>query len=132
MQILAKRDLNGDGAEDPVTLNYSINGSEPVSDAHRGVGRAATATASPGDLYYHIVRGTVTGAGEDDSVKVWFTGGGATSDSFTFDVVGSAPKDVLVVAAEDYTGTSNEPAYPSTAGPHFLSYYTDALTANGI
>ena len=42
-----------------------------------------------------------------------------------------APKDVLVVAAEDYTGTSNVPAYDATAGPHYLDYYTDALTANG-
>jgi Immune inhibitor A-like, MAM domain len=46
--------------------------------------------------------------------------------------VGSAPKDVLVVAAEDYTGTSNVPAYASATGPNYLSYYTDALTANGV
>ena len=131
VQILAKRDINGDGAEDPVTLHYSINGNEPVStptEEWAGGDRYGKS----GDLYYRIVEGTVTGAGEDDSVQVWFTGGGATSDSFTFEVVGSAPKDVLVVAAEDYSGPSNEPAYSSTAGPHFLSYYTDALTANGI
>ena len=89
-----------------------------------GSGEGGDRYGGPGDLYYHIVRGTVSGASAGDTVDVWFTGGGATSDSFSFDVVGNAPKDVLVVAAEDYTGTSNVPAYPSPAGPYQLSYYT--------
>jgi Zinc carboxypeptidase/Immune inhibitor A-like, MAM domain len=132
VQILAKRDIDGDGAEDPVTLNYSVNGGATVT-APTGEWDGGDRYGGPGDLYYRIARGTVTGAQEGDTVSVWFTGGGATSDSFTFDVVGTAdPGDVLIVAAEDYTGTSNVPAYPSTAGPHLLSYYTDALTANGV
>ena len=131
VQILAKRDINGDGAEDPVTVNYSINGAPPVT-ASTSEWDGGDRYGAPGDLYYHIVRGTVAGADAGDSVRVWFTGGGATSDSFTFDVVSSAPKDVLVVAAEDYSGPSNVPAYASAAGPHFLSYYTDALAANGV
>jgi Zinc carboxypeptidase/Immune inhibitor A-like, MAM domain len=131
VQVLAKRDLDGDGAEDPVTLNYSVNDGDPVT-APTGEWNGGDRYGGPGDVYYHIVGGTVTGANPGDRVTVWFTGGGATSDSFTFDVVGAEPKQVLVVAAEDYTGTSNVPAYPSTAGPHLLSYYTDALTANGV
>ncbi len=35
---------------------------------------------------------------------------------------------MLVVAAEDYTGASPVQA----PGPHYLSYYLDALAANGI
>jgi hypothetical protein len=112
-------------------VNYSINGGPPVTGS-TSEWNGGDRYGAPGDLYYHIVRGTVAGADAGDSVRVWFTGGGATSDSFTFDVVGSAPKDVLVVAAEDYSGPSNVPAYASTAGPHFLSYYTDALAANGV
>jgi Zinc carboxypeptidase len=131
VQVLAKRDIDGDGAEDAVTLNYSINGGAPVT-APAGEWDGGDRYGGPGDLYYRIVRGSVTGANRGDTVSVWFTGGGATSDSFSFEVVGTAPKNVLVVAAEDYTGPSNEPAYPSTAGPHLLSYYTDALTANGV
>ena len=131
VQVLAKRDLNGDGVDDPVTLNYSVNGGPPHT-APAGEWDGGDRYAGPGDVYYHIVRGTVTGASAGDTVRVWFTGAGATSDSFSFDVVADAPKDVLVVAAEDYTGTSNVPSYPSTAGPHYLSYYTDALTANGV
>ena len=39
---------------------------------------------------------------------------------------------VLVLAQEDYTGNSALPAYPSTDGPFYLSYYADALEANGV
>jgi hypothetical protein len=91
-----------------------------------------TRFGSAGDLYYRVMRGTVTGAAAGDVVKVWFTGGGQQSGSFTFDVLGVNPPQVLVVAAEDYTGASNEPAYASSTGPNHLGYYTDALTANGI
>ena len=38
----------------------------------------------PGDVYYHIVRGQVTGTQPGNSVKVWFEGGGQVSDSFTY------------------------------------------------
>ena len=121
VQVLAKRDINGDGAEDPVTLHYSVNGAAPVT-APTGEWEGGDRYGGPGDLYYHIARGTVTGANAGDTVEVWFSGGGATSASFTFDVIGTAPKDVLVVAAEDYTGASNVPAYPSAAGPNYLSW----------
>ena len=131
VQILAKRDLNGDGTPDSVSLKYSINGG-PTQTGTTTEWGGGSRYGAPGDVYYHIVRGTVTGAAGGQSVKVWFTGGGATSESFTFTVVESAPKDVLVVAAENYSGTSAEPAYASTTAPNFLSYYTDALTANGI
>jgi hypothetical protein len=130
VQVLAKRDLDGDGTDDPVSLNYSVNGG-PTLSADTAEWEGGDRYGDAGDLYYHIVRGSVTGASAGDTVKVWFTGAGQSSDSFTFEVVTDAPKDVLVVAAEDYTGTSNVPAYDATAGPHYLDYYTDALTANG-
>ena len=38
------------------------------------------------NVYYHYVRGTVTGTSPGDSVRVWFSGGGETSQSFTYDV----------------------------------------------
>jgi hypothetical protein len=38
--------------------------------------------------------------------------------------------DVLILAAEDRTGAS--PVYPSPQAPNYLSFYEDALTANGI
>ena len=38
----------------------------------------------PADVYYHELRGVVTGTTPGDSVEVWFEGGGARSDSFTY------------------------------------------------
>ena len=131
MQILAKRDIDNDGNEDAVTAHWSINGG-PTQDATASEWPGGDRYGEPGDVYYHIVGATATGAEAGDNVRVWFTGGGATSDSFTYQVVTSSPKDVLVVAAEDYTGTSNVPPYASATGPNYLSYYTDALDANGV
>ncbi len=39
---------------------------------------------------------------------------------------------VLVLAVEDYTGFSNFPAYAQKKKPNYLSYYTNALNANGV
>jgi hypothetical protein len=123
VRVLAKRSLGA------VQVRYRING-------------GATQTASTSDwlggerygpgngTYYHVVTGTVTGTAPGDDVQVWFTGGGATSDSFTYNVVSDTDRRVLVLAAEDYTGAS--PAKPGVVAPQYLSFYADALTANGI
>ena len=74
------------------------------------------------------MRGVVKGTEPGDSVEVWFKGGGKNSESFTYEVVSDTGNEVLVVAAEDYTGASP----PQTAGPHYLDYYVDALEANGV
>jgi hypothetical protein len=121
VRVLAKRDLGR------VTLKYQINGGR--------VRRARTREWDGGDRYtpgnsnyYHVLRGTVTGTDPGDKVKVWFDGGREESESFTYDAVSESGKRVLVLSAEDYTGAS--PVQP--AGPHYLSYYTDALEANSI
>ena len=49
--------------------------------------------------------------------------------TFTFTAAVSAPKDVLVLAAEDYSGTHPGPVHP---GPEYLSVYTDALQSLGL
>ncbi len=122
VQILAKRDINGDGAEDPVTVHYSINGGPPLDTPDRGVGRRLPLRQVRATSTTTSSRARSPVPSRATRCKVWFTGGGATSDSFTFDVVGSAPKDVLVVAAEDYSGhrpTSRPIRRPPA--PHFLS-----------
>ena len=123
VRVLAKRSLGA------VMLQYQINDgavqSRPTSEW------AGDERYGPGnDVYYHVVRGSVTGTAPGDSVKVWFTGGGATSDSFTYTVESDSGRRVLIVAAEDYTGAS--PVYADQSGPNYLSFYTDALTANGV
>lgn len=120
VRVIAQRSL-GD-----VTLKYSINGDDPIS--------ATTEEWTGGDRYggqtgvhYAVMRGFVTGTEPGDSVEVWFEGGGETSESFTYQAVEESENDVLIVAAEDYTGASPVQA----GGPNYLDYYADALEANG-
>ena len=121
VRVLAKRSLGA------VTVNWKINGGAPQSDGTSEWTGGERYGAGQG-AHYHVVTGTVTGTSPGDSVEVWFTGGGATSDSFTYEAVSDTGDDVLVLAAEDYTGAS--PVQPP-GGPHQLSFYTDALTAEG-
>ena len=120
VQVLAKRALGA------VSVKYRINGgavqTAPTSQWAGGE------RYKPASVYYHVMRGTVTGTNPGDSVEVWFEGGGQKSESFTYQAVSETGNRMLVVAAEDYTGASPV----QTAGPHYLSYYLDALAANGI
>ncbi len=118
--VIAKRSLGA------VQAKYRINGgavqSAPMSEWEGG------STYNPASVYYHQMRGVVTGTDPGDSVEVWFEGGGQVSDSFTYQAVSESGNRVLVVAAEDYTGAS---PVQDPAGPHFADTYTDALAANG-
>jgi hypothetical protein len=117
--VIAKRSLGA------VTVKYRINGgavqSAPTSEWGGG------STYNPASVYYHQMRGVVTGTDPGDSVEVWFEGGGQRSDSFTYAAVSESGSRVLVVAAEDYTGASPVQA----PGPHYAGTYVDALAANG-
>ncbi len=123
VQVNAARSLGA------VTLKYQVNGgavqNRPTSEWNGG-----ERFGGPGDVYYHIMRGPVTGTQPGDSVKVWFEGGGQVSDAFTYAAKIESNAHVLVLAAEDYTGLS--PVYKKTNGPSYLSYYLDALAANNI
>jgi hypothetical protein len=120
VQVLAKRSL-GD-----VTLHYRINGGpeQTASTSEWSGGERYT----PASVYYREMRGVVTGTSPGDSVEVWFEGGGESSDSFTYQAVSESGSEVLVVAAEDYSGASPG----QDPGPHYAGYYVDALAANGI
>ena len=119
--VNAKRSLGA------VTVKYSINGG-PVRSAPTSQW-AGGEKYTPASVYYHQLRGQVTGTKPGDSVQVWFEGGGEVSRSFTYKAVSESGDRVLVVAAEDYTGAS---PVQKPNGPHYASYYTAALTANGI
>jgi hypothetical protein len=131
VQVLARRDLDNDGDQDAVTLNYSINGGA-TQTASTDEWDGGDRYGGPGDTYYRIVRGNVTGAPLNSNVKVWFTGVGKTSDSFTFHVDKTNANQVLILADTDYTGPSNFPPYTAGDGtPPFLTAYTDAVAASG-
>jgi hypothetical protein len=118
--VIAKRSLGA------VEVKYRIGDgavqSAPMSEWEGG------SRYDPASVYYHQMRGVVTGTTPGDSVEVWFEGGGEVSDSFTYEAVSESGNRVLVVAAEDYTGAS---PVQDPAGPHFVDTYTAALAANG-
>jgi hypothetical protein len=118
--VVAKRSLGA------VTVKYRINGG-PVQSAPTSEWQGGQ-RYSPASVYYHQMRGVVTGTDPGDSVEVWFEGGGQRSDSFTYQAVSESGNRVLVVAAEDYTGAS---PVQSPGGPHYANTYVDALAANG-
>ncbi len=123
VRVLARRSLGA------VTLKYRINGGA-VQSASTSEWNGGERSGGPGDVYYRIMRGNVTGTSPGDVVEVWFEGGGQSSDSFTYSAEVESSNRVLVLAAEDYSGIS--PVYKDTSEPTYLSYYLDALTANGI
>ena len=123
VRVLAKRSLGA------VTAKFQVNGGAVQSAATSEWTGGQRYGAGDG-AYYHVVQGAVTGAPPGSSVTVWFEGGGQRSDSFTYRVVSDSGRRVLVVAAEDYTGAS--PGKPGVTAPQYLSFYTDALSANGV
>jgi hypothetical protein len=120
--VLAKKALGA------VTAQYRVNGG-PVQSAATSEWQGGDRFGGP-SKYFHIMRGEVTGTSPGDSVEVWFTGGGQDSQHFTYAVASDSNRDVLIVAAEDYTGIS--PVYKKKAAPSHLSFYTDALPAKGV
>jgi murein tripeptide amidase MpaA len=118
VRVLAKRALGA------VTAHWQVNGAGPVHSSPTQEWAGGERFGDSGDVYYRHMEGTVTGTSPGDSVKVWFTGGGQTSPSFTYEAVQESNADLLILAAEDYKGTlPNQP--PN--GPHYLDYYVDAL-----
>ena len=82
-------------------------------------------------VYYHRVRGVVTGTQPGDDVHVWFASadGSANSTAFTYKAAKESGKPVLIMADENYTGPTPD---QDPSGPKYLSFYTDALTRNNI
>jgi hypothetical protein len=85
------------------------------------------------DDYYAEFRGTVRGTKSGDEVRVWFTGvkpgaGRVSTDPFTYTVAQDIGGDVLVLAAEDYTGPS-----PTQGGtePRYADEHAAAVEAAG-
>src|SRR4029078_13243336 len=94
--VLAKKSVGA------VTLKYQINGGA-IQSRSTSVWTGGERYGPGSDTYYRVMKGTISGASPGNSVKVWFTGGGQTSDSFTYTVASDTDHRVLVMSAEDYT-----------------------------
>jgi zinc carboxypeptidase/immune inhibitor InhA-like protein len=126
VQVTALRSLGA------LKLRYRINGGAARTVSTKEWTGGERYGKDPG-VYYHRVRGFVTGTRPGDRVQVWFeqASGGATSDSFVYRAVNESRDDVLIMAAEDYTGLQPNTTTDPT-GPKYLSFYTKALDANRI
>jgi hypothetical protein len=129
VEVDAKRELG------PVTVHWTVDGdNEQSSSTQEWTG--GEVYGGPGDVYFHRMRGTVTGTKPGDDVRVWFEGGGHRSQSFTYSVASDSGAPVLIMSAEDYSGkpgaATESPAYADRTKPNYLSYYTAALQASGI
>ena len=115
VQVNARRDLGR------ITLRYQINGgrvrTRPTDEWDGGL-----RYGDEGDYWYHRVRGVVTGPTPGDSVQVWFVSRDKArgASHFTYEVRSDSGADVLVLAAEDYSGVSSFPPYDDAPAPHFL------------
>ena len=144
VEVLAKRALK------KVSLRYRVNGG-PIkkAEASRSPNGETFGGNNAYDVYYQYMRGSIPGLAVGDNVEYWFEGKSKRksrgkgsrsrssvigSEHHRFQVVDDADARVLIVAAEDRTGASAYPPYASTAAgtPNFLTYYEDALDANGI
>jgi Zinc carboxypeptidase len=126
VEVNAKRELGN------VTVHWRVNGGREhkakTSEFHGG-----SRYGEPG-VYYHRLRGDVTGVDPGDEVEVWFTAGGANSEPFTYEVESDSGNDVLILAAEDYSGNVGSAPSPNTPypGPKYLDSYKTALEDAGI
>ncbi len=122
VQVTAKRSL-GD-----VSIRYRINEGSVKTAATREF-RGGERYYQERGVYYHRLRGTVRGTKPGDEVEVWFTGGRKSSSHFTYNARVETGADVLVMSDENYLG--GVPAQDPD-GPHYLTYYTDALDDLGV
>jgi hypothetical protein len=125
VQVDAKKTL------EDVRIRWRINGG-PVQTADTRRFYQGERFGRERGVYYDRLRGRVRGARQGDEVEVWFTGreaGTRNSSRFTYTVRRNSGADVLILSAENYTG--NSPVQDED-GPHYLTYYTDALDELGV
>jgi len=126
VEVNAKRELGS------VTVHWKVNGGREHTASTREF-KGGSRYGEPG-VYYHRLRGEVTGTHTGDKVEVWFTAKKAKSDSFTYDVKNDSSNKVLILSAEDYTGNQASAPSPGTPYPRpkYLDYYKTALGDPGV
>jgi murein tripeptide amidase MpaA len=119
VQATVKRELGN------VTMKFRI-GDGPVQTVPTTEWQGGERYGKDTGVYYHRVRGVVTGTKPGDQVRVWFTSedGTANSPAFNYRAAQESRNPVLIMADENYTGPTPD---QDPSGPKYLAYYTDAL-----
>jgi len=114
----------------PVEVHWQVgNGPERQAPAVEWAG--GLRYGGTGSIYAHQVRGVVTGTRPGDSVKVWFTAGGETSDAFTYRVERHRGSRILVVVGGDHRPPTERLPGPGETVDR-LSPVVAALAAHGV
>lgn len=111
----------------PLKLYYSINGG-PEQRTFFFPKLGTFYNERPG-VYYCKYRAFIRGQKAGDSLTYRIVARTDKLGPYSYDVVTASGNAILVVAAEDYSGTY--PDYDPNDAPHYLQYYTDALDAAG-
>jgi hypothetical protein len=115
----------------PVEVHWQVgNGPERRAPAVEWAG--GLRYGGTGSVYGHRVRGSVTGTRPGDSVKVWFTAGGESSEAFTYRVEPNRGTRVLVVVGGRHTQPAAGVSPPGAPTAQRLTPVLAALAANGV
>ena len=133
MRVLAKRDLNGDGTSTRYAQvpDHADGVAQPCRPRRRAEWNGGERYGDVGDFYYHVMQGAVTGTKPGDSVKVWFDRAPARRATRSRTPRRSSRRTACSSSPPRTTRASRR-STSRTRGPAYLSYYLDALAANGI
>ena len=133
VQVNARRDIGR------ITMHYRINdGRERTARTEEWDG--GERYGDEGDYWYHRVRGVVRGTDPGDEVEVWFDGENKRARATTSRAARSRTTCAATRVRGCWSsrrrttpGNSAFPAYPiDRRARSTLSYYADALEANGV
>ncbi len=119
----------------PAELRFKVNGG-PAQKVPTSEWAGGKRYGKDDAVYYHRVRGAISGTNPGDSVEAWFVAGGVESEHFTYAAKVESTKPVLLLANEDYSGIEPSPIpgqKPVPVGkPTYLDTYRGLLDAAGI
>ncbi len=115
----------------PAELRFRVNGG-PVLKVPTEEWQGGERYYKNDQVYYHRVRGVISGTQPGDRVEAWFTAGGKESGHFSYSRSSATKADapVLLLANEDWSGVQPNPT--PLSGPQYLETYKGLLDAAGI
>ena len=87
-------------------VHWQVNSGAEQHGARRREWNGGERYGGDSDVYYHHMRGQVTGTKPGDDVKVWFTGRRQDVAVVHLHAGDDTGNQVLIMAAEDYTGAA--------------------------
>jgi len=120
IEVLARKKLD-------LSLDYNINGG-PTQSAGFAEKLGETFNDQSG-LYFSKYEAVITGQQAGDNVSYQINYDSSALDPYSYSVTGASGNPILLVAAEDYSGTN--PIYGDPTQPNYLQFYIDALDEGG-